>query len=422
VQAAHEPFPSQTMLVPQAVPAERLPKSRQTGAPVWQLTMPVLQAVGLVEQFAFGVQVAQLPLPSQTMLAPQLVPPDLLLPSTQVCAPVAQEVTPVLHVFGLVVHGCPALHAAQVPLPSQTMPTPQLVPAAVLAPSVQVVAVPLHVVLPCLQAVGLPVQLWFATHAPQKPLPSHIWPPVHAVVADLGVPSTQVCAPVVQAVTPFRQIEGLLVHAAPAVHETQVPSPLHTWFVPQVVPAAVLPLSTHLGAPEAQSMTPVLHGAPGFMLQALPASHETHCPLPLHTMFEPQVVPALTSSPSMQPDDEDIPQDTTPSLQTPPGFVVQTVPAAQLVQAPALQTLSAPHASPSAAFTSSRHCGAPVEHATAPFLHGFAGLVVHDAPVAHGMQVPAALQTWPIPQLEPGLFAVPFMQPTGSQTMVPLRH
>ena len=38
------------------------------------------------------------------------------------------------------------------------------------------------------------------------------------------------------------------------------------------------------------------------------------------------------------------------------------------------------------------------------------------------MQVPAALQTWPVPQVAPGLFAVPFMQPTGSQTMVPFRH
>jgi hypothetical protein len=416
----HAPLPSQTVLVPQVVPAERLPKSRQTGAPVWQLTMPVLHAVGFVEQFAFGVQVAQAPLPSQTMLVPQVAPPVLLPPSTQVCAPVAHDVTPFLHAFGLVVQGWPALHAVQAPLPSQTMPTPQLVPAAVFAPSVQVVAVPLHVVLPCLHAVGLPVQLWLATHAPQKPLPSHIWPPVQVAVFGFGVPSMQTDAPVTHEVTPLRQIDGFVVHAWLAVHDTHVPVPLHTWFVPQVVPAAVLPLSTHLGAPEAQSISPVLQGAPGLVVQALPASHITHCPLPLQTWFVPHAMPALALSPSTQPEAD--PQATTPSLQGLPGLVVQTVPDAQLVHAPALQTLSVPHDKPSGTLASSWHCGAPVVQATAPFLQGLFGFVEQRAPVAHGMQVPAALQTWPLPQLAPGLFAAPFMQPTGSQTMVPLRH
>ena len=35
--------------------------------------------------------------------------------------------------------------------------------------------------------------------------------------------------------------------------------------------------------------------------------------------------------------------------------------------------------------------------------------MLHSAPVAHGIQVPAALHTWPIPQLAPGLLAVLFM-------------
>jgi len=422
VHATQAPLPSQTWSAPQAVPAERLPKSWQTGAPVRQLTMPVLHAVGFVEQFAFGVQLPQPPLPSQTMLVPQLVPPDLLTPSTQVCAPVAHEVTPVLHAFGLPVHGCPALHAAQAPLPSQTMPTPQLVPAGVFVPSVQVVAVPLQVVLPSLHALGLPVQLWLATHAPQKPAPSHICPPVQVAVFGLGVPSMQVDAPVTHEVVPLRQIDGFVVQAWLAVHDTQVPVPLHTWFVPQVVPAAVLPLSTHLGAPAAQSITPVLQGEPGLVVQALPASHATHWPLPLQTWFVPHAVPAPALSPSTQPDAEPEPHATTPSLQGPLGFVVHTVPAAQFMHAPALQTLSIPHVVPSGALVSSWHCGAPVVHATAPFLHGLLGFVVHSAPVAHGMQVPAALQTWPVPQLAPGLFAVLFMQPTGSQTMMPVRH
>lgn len=381
------------MPVPQAVPPDRLPKSTQTGVPVWQLTIPVLHAVGFVEQFALGVQAPQLPLPSHTMLAPQLVPPTLLPPSTQVWAPVAQEVTPVLQAFGLPVQGWPALHAMQVPPLSQTMPTPQLAPAVVFAPSMQVVMLPLHIVLPCLQAPGLPVQLWFAMHTPQKPLPSHIGPPVHVAVAGLFVPSMQADVPVVQDVMPFRQTDGLVVQAEPAVHDTQVPPPLQTWLVPQVVPAAVFPASRQRGEPIAQSMTPVLHGAPGFMLHAWPAMHATHCPLPLQTMPEPQATPAPALSPSTQPPEADVPHMTTPSLHGPPGLVAQTVPAAQVMHAPALHTLSGPQEVPSGALASSTHWGDPVSQAILPFLHGLPGFVVQGASVEHGMQVPAALHT-----------------------------
>ena len=105
------------------------------------------------------MQVTHAPLPSQTLSVPQLVPPGLLASSAQVIAPVAQDVTPFLHAFELPVHGCPALHAAHVPLPVQTMPTPQLVPAGVFAPSMQVVALAAHIVVPSLHAVGLPVQV-----------------------------------------------------------------------------------------------------------------------------------------------------------------------------------------------------------------------------------------------------------------------
>lgn len=392
VQAMHAPLPSQTEPVPQDVPAPLLPKSRQTGAPVRQLVMPVLHAVGLVAQFAFAVQAMQPPgVPLQTRLVPQVVPAGSLASSTQVWAPVAHDVVPVLQVPVLVEQLCAAAHATHAPALLQTVPTPQLAPAARFAPSMQVVAAPLQLVVPCLQAVGLPVQLWLATHAPQKPLPSQIWPPVQAVVDDFGVPSMHADAPVTQEVTPLRQIDGLVVQDVPAVHETQVPLPLQTRLVPQVVPAAVEPESRQRGAPVVQSMTPLLQGAPGLVVHALPDSHVTHCPFPLHTMFEPHAIPAPTLSPSRQPDAD--PHATTPSLHTPPGFVVQTVPAAQAVQTPALQALSMPQNSPSVALASSRHWGAPVLHAIAPFLQGLPGFVEQVAPVAHGMQVAAALHT-----------------------------
>jgi hypothetical protein len=173
VHATQPPLPSHTMPAPHAVPADRLPKSSHTGAPVAQLVMPVLHGFGLSVQFVFAAHATQVPVALQTMLAPQLEPAVLLAPSAQVWAPVAHDVVPVLHGLGLPAHVWPAAHATHAPLPSQTMPTPQPLPAAWFAPSAQVVALPEQVVVPCLHALEFPVQLWLATHAPQKPLPSH---------------------------------------------------------------------------------------------------------------------------------------------------------------------------------------------------------------------------------------------------------
>ena len=108
-------------------------------------------------------------------------------------------------------------------------------------------------------------------------------------------------------------------------------------------------------------------------------------------MLEPQAVPARALSASLQPDD--MPQVTTPSLHAPPGLLLHTVPAAHVVQAPILQNMSVPQFVPSSVSASSRHCGAPVLHAIAPFLHGLPELVEHGAPAAHGMHVAAALHT-----------------------------
>lgn len=272
VQATHVPLPSQTMPAPHDAPAVRLLKSSHTGVPVVQLVIPVLHGFGLVVQFVFAAQATHVPVALHTMLVPQLDPgPLLLFVSAQVGAPVVHDVVPALQGLGLVAHDWPAAQATHAPPPSQTWPTPQFVPALRFVPSPQLVVLPPQLVVPCLHAVGLPLQLWPATHAPQKPLPSHICPPVQGVVDDLGVPSTQTSAPVTHDVTPFRQIDGLVVHAVPAVHDTHTPLPLQTRLVPQVMPATVFPESRQRSAPVVQSMTPVLHGAPGLVVQALPA-------------------------------------------------------------------------------------------------------------------------------------------------------
>jgi hypothetical protein len=96
----------------------------------------------------------------QTMFVPHVVPPGLVVSSSaQVWVPVAHDVTPFLQEFGLPVQTCPAAQATQAPALLHTVPMPQLEPAARFAPSLQVVAIPVHVVIPCLQAVGLPVQV-----------------------------------------------------------------------------------------------------------------------------------------------------------------------------------------------------------------------------------------------------------------------
>src|SRR5438477_2474060 len=128
VQAPQLPFPSQTMFVPQLTPPALLPPSMQVIAPVEQEVVPFLQMLGLVVQALPAVQATQLPLPSHTRLLPQLVPADLLVPSVQVIDPVEQDDEPFLQMFGLPVHDWPAVQATHIPLPLQTRLVPQPVP------------------------------------------------------------------------------------------------------------------------------------------------------------------------------------------------------------------------------------------------------------------------------------------------------
>jgi hypothetical protein len=131
VQETQEPAPLQTRFVPQLAPAPTLDEaSTHTGPPLAQEVVPTLQAVGLPVHAAPAVQETQEPVPLQTRFVPQLVPaPMVVAVSTHTCAPVAQLVTPALHVFGLVEQEAPAVQATQEPEPLQTRLVPQLVPA-----------------------------------------------------------------------------------------------------------------------------------------------------------------------------------------------------------------------------------------------------------------------------------------------------
>jgi hypothetical protein len=204
VQATHDPDALQTMLVPQLVPAVLFVPSTQAMAPLAHDVVPFLQMPGLPVQVLPAVQETQAPEPSHTRLVPQLVPADLLVPSTQVMAPVEQEVVPFLQAVGLPVQVPPAVQATQEPEPLQTMLLPQLIPGDLLV-----------------------------------------------------VSSAQVMAPVEQDVVPFLQAVGFVVQLVPAVHETQPPEPLHTMLLPQLVPALFAVPLTQVGAPVVHEAMPL---------------------------------------------------------------------------------------------------------------------------------------------------------------------
>jgi hypothetical protein len=99
----------------------------------------------------------------------------------------------------------------------------------------------------------------------------------------LPVPSTQVIAPVAQDVTPALHGAGLLLQDWPAVQATQLPLPLHTRLVPQLVPAALLVSSPHVCTPVLHEVMPLTQAAFGFVAHTWPGVQSVHCPFALHT-------------------------------------------------------------------------------------------------------------------------------------------
>jgi hypothetical protein len=189
---------------------------------------------------------------------PQLVPAVLLLVlSTHVTAPVVHAVVPILQAPGLPVQVFPGVQAMQEPLPLQTRFVPQLVPPALLVPSMQVIAPVEQVVMPVLQVVGLPLHDWPAVQATHEPAPLQTMLVPQLTPGALALPSLQVIAPVAQDVVPLMQMFGLPVHDVPAVHDTQPPEPLQTMLAPQLVPAAFALPFTHVDEPVEHDATPL---------------------------------------------------------------------------------------------------------------------------------------------------------------------
>jgi len=244
-----------------------------------------------------AVHTPQLPLPSHTMLVPQLVPPILLLPSAQVIEPVVQEETPFLQMLGLPVHAPPAVQGTHAPEPLQTMFVPQLTPGLLLVPSTQTGAPLVQAIIPFLQALlGLVVQDMPAVQATQVPEPLQTMFVPQLAPADLLPPSMQVMAPVVHMVVPFRQGLGLPVQDMPAVQPMQLPEPLQTMLVPQLLPGDLLVPSMQVGAPVEHDVVPFLQRFE-LPVHELPMVQATQPPPPLQTMLVPQLVPAVFGVP-----------------------------------------------------------------------------------------------------------------------------
>lgn len=197
---------------------------------------------------------------------------------TQVELPVLQLVTPTTHTLGLVVQFTPAAHALHAPA-LHTWLVPQVVPFATFdVESVQTLAPDAQEVVPTLQGFGLPVHAADAVHALHDPALQTLFVPQLWPFGVFVAESMQVVVPVAHEVMPALHGFGLVLHAAPAVHEAQVPA-LHTLFAPQLWPFGWSAAeSTQVCAPVAHEVTPTLQGV-GLPVQALPAVHATHAPV-----------------------------------------------------------------------------------------------------------------------------------------------
>lgn len=400
------------------VPFVLLLPSTHTALPLEQSMVPLRQAeLGFVVQAAPAVQALQNP-PPQTPPG-QVVPFGFAAPSTHTALPVEQSMTPLRHAeLGLEVHDAPALHATQAP--ALHTPPAHVVPFILFVPSVQTALPVEQLTTPFLQAVAFVVQLAPSLHALHAPL-RHA-PPEQVVPLFLFAPSTQAGVPLEQSTTPSLQAAlGLVVHAAPAVHETHWSAALQTRLVPQLAPVPRRAPATQTGLPDVHAMDPVKHAFAGE--HDAPAEQFAHAPPESQTWLVPQVVPGALLPLSIQRC-APVMQSVTPLRQS-PGLVPHVVPAWQETHAPVpLQTRPAPHERPALAFAPSTHVVLPVLQSTTPSLHGALGLLEHACPATHAPQLPFASQTWPEPHAVPDALFVPSTQTEVPvvQLVMPLRH
>jgi hypothetical protein len=174
--------------------------------------------------------------------------------------PVVQEVRLWVHAPAAV-QSSPATHEVQTPVPLQTWSVPQEVPAASgVAVSTQVDAPLAQEVVPTRQEVGFPSQASPAVQALHAP-PLQTWSVPQVVPFGSGIAVlTHTRVPVAHEVTPVRHGSRSSVQATPATQARQVP-PLQTWSVPQDVPFAIgVAVFSQVSTPVAQIVVPATQG------------------------------------------------------------------------------------------------------------------------------------------------------------------
>ena len=232
--------------------------------------------------------------------------------------------------------------------------------------------------------------------------------------------STQVATPVAQEVTPALHRVGLTEQAAPSVQSRQAPF-LQTWLLPQAVPSAALRESTHLCAPVAHEVVPILQTV-GLVEQLIAAAQLTQRADALQTRSVPQLVPASARVVASTQAAEPPAHDSVPSRQGAPGLVEQRWPATHPRQVPRpSQTRPLPQAVPASTGVSSIHTGVPEPHCRAPLRQGVPGLVAQAPPFAQATHAPAMSHTMPEPHDVPPATFIASTQPPSHSTD-PLKH
>jgi hypothetical protein len=370
-----------------------------------------LQAVGLLVQLVPGVHATHEPEPLQNWFVPQPDPAGTFPgPSTHVCTPVEHELTPARQTFGFVEHANPAVQVVHEPL-LQAKLVPHEVPSGLLLESIHAMVPVLHEFVPFLHRPGFVVQVPPAVHAAHVPA-LHTWLVPHVVPLVTFPLAPQTAAPVEHEMVPT--VQGFPVaHEVPAAHATQVPVPLHTWFEPQLLPAGTLPLPMQTALPVEQLMMPVVHGLP--VPHETPAVHALQLPA-LHTKFVPHVVPLGKSLGESMHVWAPLVHDVMPALHL-FGLLAHEDPATHALHRPALHTWLTPHAVPFETLAAvSVQVELPVAHEVVPTLHGL-GFAEQLPPEVQAAQVPA-LQTWLVPHEVPLLTLVD----ESMHTCVPVEH
>ncbi len=236
---------------------------------------------------------------------------------------------------------------------------------------------------------GLGEQAAPGLHATQAPLPLHT-PPSHGEPPLVGPASWQRGAPVVQLMTPFSH-RLARAHGCPGAHEAQVPVPEQTP-PSHGTPASTTPDAMHPGALPVHVVTPrwhelaSAHGAPGVHgWQVLP----TQKPPP------PQRVPA-SATPTASHCSRPPGHETRPTLQGSAG--VHAAPARHAVHMPPWHVAPPPQSAPASRGPAETQVAAPPEQSTRPLSQGLRG--VQGAPGVHPAQAPPT-QVPPTPHAVP---------------------